>query len=153
LAGYGARIVADSSVDKVLPVADVITTVTTSKVPVFDGRLVKEGAHINGVGSYTPDMQELDEYLVKRVDRVFVDSRDAVLAEAGDLIIPMKHGTIGSDRIDGELGEVISGNMPGRRSKKEITLFKTVGIAVEDVVVATAAYRRAMTAGLGTRLQ
>jgi ornithine cyclodeaminase len=98
-------------------------------------------------------MQELDEYLVKRVDRVFVDSRDAVLAEAGDLIIPMKHGTIGSDRIDGELGEVISGNMPGRRSKKEITLFKTVGIAVEDVVVATAAYRKAMTAGLGTGLQ
>lgn len=153
LVGYGARIVAGSSADKVIPVADVITTVTTSKVPVFDGRLVKEGAHINGVGSYTPDMQELDEYLVKRVDRVFVDSRDAVLAEAGDLIIPMKHGTIGSDRIDGELGEVISGNMPGRRSKKEITLFKTVGIAVEDVVVATAAYRRAMTAGLGTRLQ
>lgn len=153
LTGYDAEIIANSDIDEILPMADVITTVTTSKKPVFDGRLVKEGAHINGVGSYTPDMQELDEYLVKRADRVFVDSKETVLSEAGDFIIPMKHGTIGFNRINGELGEVISGKIPGRQSEKEITLFKTVGIAVEDVVVAAEIYRRALSAGLGTKLE
>lgn len=153
LTGYDAEIIANSDIDEILPMADVITTVTTSKKPIFDGRLVKEGAHINGVGSYTPDMQELDEYLVKRADRVFVDSKEAVLSEAGDFIIPMKHGTIGFNRINGELGEVISGKIPGRQSEKEITLFKTVGIAVEDVVVAAEIYRRALSAGLGTKLE
>ena len=153
LKGYEAEIIADFDIDKVLPMADVITAVTTSKKPVFDGRLVKEGAHINGVGAYTPDMQELDEYLVKRVDRVFVDSKEAVLSEAGDFIIPMKRGTIGSNRINGELGEVISGKIPGRQSEKEMTLFKTVGIAVEDVVVAAEVYRRALSVGLGTKLE
>jgi len=153
LAGYGAEIIADSDVDKILPMADVITAVTTSKKPVFDGRLVKEGAHVNGVGAYTPDMQELDEYLVRRADRVVVDSREAVLSEAGDFTIPMRRGSIGPNRINGELGEVISGKIPGRQSEKEITLFKTVGIAVEDVVVATEVYRRALSAGLGTKLE
>jgi ornithine cyclodeaminase len=153
LAGYGAEIIADSDVDKILPMADVITAVTTSKKPVFDGRLVKEGAHVNGVGAYTPDMQELDEYLVRRADRVVVDSREAVLSEAGDFTIPMRRGSIGPNRINGELGEVISGKVPGRQSEKEITLFETVGIAVEDVVVATEVYRRALSAGLGTKLE
>ena len=153
LTGYDTEIIANSDIDKVLPMADVITAVTTSKKPVFDGRLVKEGAHINGVGSYTPDMQELDEYLIKRVDRVFVDSKEAVLSEAGDFIIPMKHGIIDSNRINGELGEVISGKMPGRQSEKEVTLFKTVGIAVEDVVVAAEVYRKALSVGLGTKLE
>jgi ornithine cyclodeaminase len=153
LAGYGAEIIADSDVDKILPMADVITAVTTSKKPVFDGRLVKEGAHVNGVGAYTPDMQELDEYLVRRADRVVVDSREAVLSEAGDFTIPMRRGSIGPNRINGELGEVISGKIPGRQSEKEITLFETVGIAVEDVVVATEVYRRALSAGLGTKLE
>jgi ornithine cyclodeaminase len=153
LAGYGAEIIADSDVDKILPMADVITAVTTSKKPVFDGRLVKEGAHVNGVGAYTPDMQELDEYLMRRADRVVVDSREAVLSEAGDFTIPMRRGSIGPNRINGELGEVISGKVPGRQSEKEITLFETVGIAVEDVVVAAEVYRRALSAGLGTKLE
>jgi ornithine cyclodeaminase len=153
LIGYNTEIIANSDVDKVLPVADIITTVTTSKNPVFDGRLVKEGAHINGIGAYTPDMQEIDEYLVKRADRVFVDSKKAVLSEAGDFIIPIKRGIIDSNRINGELGEVISGGILGRQSDKEITLFKTVGIAVEDVVVAAEIYRRALNAGLGTKLE
>ena len=153
LRGYDAEIIADSDIDKILPTADIITAETTSKKPVFDGRLVKEGAHINGVGAHTPDMQELDEYLVKKVDRVFVDSKEAVLSEAGDFTISMKHGTIGPNRINGELGEVISGKIPGRQNEKEITLFKTVGIAVEDVVVVAEIYRRALSAGLETKLE
>ncbi|HHW04216.1 MAG TPA: ornithine cyclodeaminase family protein [Thermoanaerobacterales bacterium] len=153
LACYGAEIVANEDVEEVLPLADVITAVTTSKRPVFDGRLVKEGAHVNGVGAYTPDMQELDEYIVKRADRVYVDSKEAVLAEAGDFIIPMKKGIIDRDRINGELGEVIAGIVPGRQSEKEITLFKTVGIAVQDVVTAHKIYKKALEQGVGRQIQ
>ncbi|MCR4430192.1 MAG: ornithine cyclodeaminase family protein [Tepidanaerobacteraceae bacterium] len=153
LADFGAEIIADAGVEKVLPLADVITAVTTSKRPVFDGRLVKEGAHVNGVGAYTPDMQEIDEYLVKRADRVYVDSKEAVLSEAGDFIIPMKNGAIDSGRINGELGEVISGKIPGRQSEKEITLFKTVGIAVQDVVTAHKIYTKALEHGIGIKIQ
>lgn len=153
LADFSAEIIADVGVEKALPLADVITAVTTSKRPVFDGRLVKEGAHVNGVGAYTPDMQELDEYLVKRADRVYVDSKEAVLSEAGDFIIPMKNGAIDSDRINGELGEVISGKIPGRQSEKEITLFKTVGIAVQDVVTAYEIYKKALEQGVGRQIQ
>jgi len=153
LAGYGAEIIADSDIDRVLPLADVITAVTTSKKPVFDGWLVKEGAHVSGVGAYTPEMQELDEYIVKRADKVFVDSKEAVLSEAGDFIIPMKNGDIGPARINGELGEVISGKIPGRQSEKEITLFKTVGIAVQDVVTAHKIYKKALEQGVGKQIQ
>jgi ornithine cyclodeaminase len=153
LAGYGAEIIAGSDVEKVLPLADVITTVTTSKRPVFDGRLVKEGAHVSGVGAYTPEMQELDEYIVKRADKVFVESKEAVLSEAGDFIIPMKNGAIDSSRINGELGEVILGKIPGRQSEKEITLFKTVGIAVQDVVTAHKIYKKALEQGVGRQIE
>jgi len=153
LAEYNAEIIANADVNQVLPTADIITTVTTSKRPVFDGRLIKEGAHVSGVGAYTPEMQELDEYIVTRADKVFVDSRDAVLAEAGDFINPIKNGTFNPDRINGELGELALGKVPGRENEREITLFKTVGIAVQDVVVAHKAYKKALELGIGTEIQ
>jgi ornithine cyclodeaminase len=153
LAEYNAEIVAESSPDRTIDDADIITTVTTSRRPVFDGRLVKEGAHINGVGAYTPDMQEIDEYIIKKADKVFVESKDAALSEAGDLIIPINKGIIGKDRINGELGEVILGRVAGRESDEHITIFKTVGIAVQDVVTAEAIYRRAVAAGVGTDIE
>ncbi len=80
--------------DEAINNADIITAVTTSKQPVFNGRLVKEGAHVNGVGSFMPDMHELDEYIVKRADKIFFDSQEAVLAEAGDFITPLKNGLL-----------------------------------------------------------
>lgn len=153
LAEYNAEIVAESSADRTVDGADIITTVTTSRKPVFDGRLVKRGAHINGVGSYTPEMQEIDEYIVKKADRVFVESKDAALSEAGDLIIPINKGILGKDRITGELGEVILGKIAGRENDEQITIFKTVGIAVQDVVTAAAIYRRAVSAGVGTEIE
>ena len=146
---YGANITVCDDVDTAVREADVITVVTTSKKPVFDGRKVKKGAHINGVGSYTPEMQELDEYIIQKAGKVFVDSRDAVLSEAGDLIIPMEKGLIGIDRITGELGEVIAGRLPGRTNIDEITIFKTVGIAVTDIVTANSIYKKALEKGLG----
>jgi ornithine cyclodeaminase len=132
LAAYGAEIVPASTADAAVQDADVITAVTTSTKPVFNGRLIKEGAHINDVGGYTPQMQELDEFIIGRADRVFVESRDAVLAESGDFIIPLNKGLIDKNRINGELGQVIAGDIPGRTNNKEITIFKTVGTSVQD---------------------
>ena len=121
--------------------ADIIITATTSSKPVFDGHGLKAGTHITGVGSYTPQMQEVDETTVRRA-RIVVDSRDACLAEAGDLIIPKA-------TVDAELGEIINGIKPGRHSDEEITFFKTVGVAVEDAAAAAAILFEAETNGLG----
>lgn len=153
LQGYGAVITVCENVDAAVSEADIITAVTTSKKPVFDGSKVKKGTHINGVGSYTPEMQELDEYIVKKADRVFVDSFEAVLSEAGDLIIPMKKGLINENRITGELGEILSGKLPGRIAAEDITIFKTVGIAVTDVVAAYCIYRNALEKGIGMNIE
>ncbi|EFG89802.1 ornithine cyclodeaminase domain protein [Clostridium carboxidivorans P7] len=94
-------------------------------------------------------MQELDEYIVKEADKVFVDSKESVLAEAGDFIKPMEKGIIDASKIDGELGEAIFGKMKGRENDEEITLFKTVGIAVQDVVTAYKIYKKALEEGVG----
>ena len=121
--------------------ADIIITATTSSKPVFDGHGLKAGTHITGVGSYTPQMREVDETTVQRA-RIVVDSREACLAEAGDLIIPKA-------TVDAELGEIINGIKPGRYSDEEITFFKTVGVAVEDAAAAAAILFEAETNGLG----
>jgi ornithine cyclodeaminase len=128
--------------------ADVICTATTSSIPVFPDSAVRPGTHINAIGGYTPEMQEVDPDTVARA-RLFVDSRVAALAEAGDLIQPIRQGRIGEDWIQAELGEVIAGTHPGRVSQDEITLFKSVGLAVQDAVAAGAILRRAETLGLG----
>lgn len=125
--------------------ADIIITATTSSKPVFDGTGLKAGTHITGVGSYTPQMQEVDETTVQRA-RIVVDSRDACLAEAGDLIIPKA-------TVDAELGEIINGIKPGRQSDEEITFFKTVGVAVEDAAAAAAILSEAEKNELGTVLE
>jgi ornithine cyclodeaminase/alanine dehydrogenase-like protein (mu-crystallin family) len=122
--------------------ADVIIAATTSKTPVFDGHDLQPGTHITGVGSYSHDMQEIDETSVRRA-RVVVDSRAACLEEAGDLIIAKAS-------IDAELGEIINGTKPGRQSAEEITFFKTVGVAVQDAVAAAAVLAEAEQKGLGT---
>jgi alanine dehydrogenase len=131
--------------------ADVVCTATTSATPVFDGRDLGPGAHVNGVGSYTVDMQEVDTATVRRAGRVFVDARTAALAEAGDVVIPLREGIITeADLI--ELGAVAVGRQPGRRAAEEITFFKSVGIAVQDVAAAGEAVRRAREFGLGREI-
>lgn len=149
LAPYGTVLRAVETSDEAITNADIITAVTTSKQPVFNGCLVKEGAHINGVGSFMPDMQELDELILQRANKIFFDSAEAVLAEAGDFIIPLKKGTITKDRFTGEIGKVITGNLKGRENPEEITIFKTVGMAVLDVVTAHQIYQKATKQGIG----
>jgi alanine dehydrogenase len=128
--------------------ADVICTATTSNTPVFSDADLKAGVHINGVGSYTPQMQEIPAGTVARAG-VFVDSRTASLAEAGDLIIPLEEGLITAAHIQAEIGEVAAGRVAGRLSDQEITFFKSVGVAVQDVAVADLVLRRALEQGLG----
>ncbi len=113
--------------------------------PLFDGNDLKPGTHVTGVGSFAPEMQEVDEVSVGRA-RVVVDSREACLSEAGDIIIPKA-------TIDAELGEIVNGHKPGRESDDEITFFKTVGVAVEDAAAATAILTEAEEKGLGSLME
>lgn len=146
---FGVKITAARSPEDALEDADVITAVTTAKRAVFDGRLVKKGAHINGVGSYTPEMAEIDEYIVTHADKVYVDTRDGALSESGDLIQPIKKGVFSKNRVTGELGEVIAGKAPGRESDDEMTFFNTTGSAALDIVTAKRIYECALKQGIG----
>lgn len=146
---FNTRIIAAQTSDEAVEGAHIITSVTTSRKPVFNGKLVMDGVHINGVGAYTPEMQELDSCLLERADKVFVDNREAVLAEAGDFIIPIKEGRFAPEKISGELGGLIVGDIEGRSTEKDVTLFKTVGFATLDVVAAFTIYQKAREAGVG----
>jgi ornithine cyclodeaminase len=128
--------------------ADVVCLVTAASEPVLRREDVADGAHLCAVGSCRPHQREMDTALVRSA-RVFVDSRQGALAEAGDLVIPMREGAIDPSHIAGALGEVFGGRVPGRRSRTEITLFKSLGMAVEDVAAARLAYERAVARGLG----
>jgi alanine dehydrogenase len=131
--------------------ADIICTATTSHTPVFRDEDVRPGTHISAVGAYTPEMQELPAATVARAT-VVVDAVDAALAEAGDLIVPLRDGLVSREHFARELGMVASGTAPGRASADEITLFKSVGNAVQDVVVARRAVDRARERGMGTEI-
>ncbi|HVO80659.1 MAG TPA: ornithine cyclodeaminase family protein [Terriglobales bacterium] len=115
--------------------SDVICTCTTSQVPLFDGALLRPGTHLNLVGAFQAQAREVDSTTVKRA-RVVVDTYEGALAEAGDLLIPMGEGRIGRDHIACELHELLSGKKPGRVNTEEITLFKSLGCALEDLVAA-----------------
>lgn len=128
--------------------AHVIVAATNSRTPVFRGDVVEAGAHVNGIGSHTPDMREVDGALVARA-RLVVDSRESALAEAGDLIHPLREGLIDESDLS-ELGEIVRGERPGRASPDEVTLFKSVGNAAQDAAFAGAAVRAAERDDLGT---
>ena len=129
--------------------ADIITSVTTSKRATFSTEWVKKGAHINGVGAYTPEMCEIPREIIKAADIVIFDTMDGVLKEAGDFISPLQDGYIQRDSYHGELGQLINEELVGRTSGEQITIFKTVGSAVLDVVVATEIVKKAKENNLG----
>jgi alanine dehydrogenase len=139
------------SPDEALIHADIICTSTTSSTPVFGDEWLKKGAHINAVGAYTPQMQEIPAETVVRA-KVVIDHRSASLAEAGDLLIPLKQGLIKQDHIHAELGEIIAGAKPGRESESEITLFKSVGVAVQDIAAASRVLANAERMSLGVNV-
>lgn len=123
--------------------ADVVICATTSGTPLFDGNALSLGTHVTAVGTFVPEKREVDTATIRRAHRIVVDSREDCLAEAGDLIIP-------NAEIDAEIGEIINGDKPGRTSDDEITFFKSVGVAVQDAVAASAVLAEAEMRGLGT---
>jgi ornithine cyclodeaminase/alanine dehydrogenase-like protein (mu-crystallin family) len=135
-ATFAARhgVEAASTAEEAIRGADVIVTVTSSTEPVLFGAWVKPGAHVNAVGACRPDWRELDDTLLASA-RLIVDSRAAALVESGDVIA--------AGHIDGELGEIVAGTVSGRIAPDEITVFKSLGLAVEDVVTADLVYRKA----------
>jgi alanine dehydrogenase len=133
--------------------ADIIVLVTSSPTPVLENGWVKPGAHVISVGACRPSQREMDPALVARA-RLFVDSRAAALVESGDVVMGMQEGRFGADHIVAELGELIADEArAGRRSDIEVTVFKSLGMAVEDVTAAELAYRRAVARGIGQELE
>jgi ornithine cyclodeaminase len=128
--------------------ADIICSATSAREPIVKGAWLSAGTHINAVGSSVPTARELDTAAVVAA-RLFVDRRESALNEAGDFLIPKSEGAIGDDHIVGEIGEILTGVIPGRRSSDEITLFKSLGLAVEDVASARHIYDEARRTGKG----
>jgi alanine dehydrogenase len=129
--------------------ADVIVLVTASPTPVLESGWVKPGAHVISVGACRPNQREMDPALVARA-RLFVDSRTAALVESGDVVMGIQEGRFAADHIVGEIGEIPAAG--GRQTDTEITIFKSLGLAVEDVTAADLAWRRAVERGIGQEL-
>lgn len=150
LKAYGTKVAAAESSDEAIEDADLIVTVTPSSKPVFDGSKVKKGATLSCVGSYQHHMQEMDPVILTRASKIYFDSEEAVLSEAGDILIPLEEGAITKDDFTGDIGEVILGLVPGRENEDEIIVFKTVGIGTQDLVTAKYIYDKAVEKGIGT---
>ena len=131
--------------------ADVVCTATSSNTPVFADRDLGPGVHINAIGAYRPTTREVPGETVARA-HIVVDSREACLAEAGDLVLAIKEGLVTGDFPPAEIGEVVAGSAPGRTDDAEITLFKSVGNAVQDLAVAGVVLAEAKRLGLGTEV-
>lgn len=131
--------------------ADIIVTASTAQQPILNGDWLKPGQHVNGIGSHAPKARELDTRTVQRA-RIVADQRSACLAEAGDIMIPIQEGAITQDHLYAELGEVVTGAKPGRLEPEDITLFKSVGLAIQDVSVAMHVWKKALAAGIGQEL-
>lgn len=148
---YDARILPVKSSDEAVEDADLIITATPAEKPVFDGTRVKKGATISCIGSYQHHMQEMPPVILTRASKIFFDSEEAVLSEAGDILIPLEDGTITKDNFTGDLGNVIKGEVTGRENDEEIIVFKSVGVATQDLVAAREIYDKAVKAGIGTK--
>lgn len=137
---------------KAVAQADIVILATSAATPVLDGGWLKPGTHINGIGSHAPKMRELDTLTVQK-SRIICDLTAACRAEAGDFLIPAEAGEWSWDQVAGQLGEVINGTVAGRTSPQEITLFKSVGLAVQDLSVARAVFDEAVKRNIGTEFE
>lgn len=147
-AKLGASVEVSPSAQACVEGADLICTVTASREPVLRSEWVADGAHINAVGAALATARELDSTLVAR-SRVYVDRRESAMAEAGDVLIPMREGRFTAEHIRGELGELLLGAVDGRESPGEVTLFKSLGLAIEDLAAARHIYDKAVALGTG----
>lgn len=147
---YNTKIVEATSSDNAIENADIIVTVTPSTKPVFDGTKVKKGATVSCVGAYQHHMQEMDPAILPRASKIYFDSEEAVLSEAGDILIPLEQGIITKDDFTGDIGDVLLGKVIGRENDEEIIVYENVGIGVLDLMTARAIYLKAVEAEVGT---
>ncbi len=147
---YGTKIVEATSSDNAIENADIIVTVTPSTKPVFDGTKVKKGATVSCVGAYQHHMQEMDPAILPRASKIYFDSEEAVLSEAGDILIPLEQGIITKDDFTGDIGDVLLGKVVGRENDEEIIVYENVGIGVLDLMTARAIYLKAVESKVGT---
>lgn len=146
LAGAGLPATPVATLDDALARADIVTCATTAREPVLHGARVRPGTHVDLVGAFTREMRESDDALVTRAE-LYVDTFAGALAEAGDLVQPMSTGTLERSRIRAELADLVAGRDPGRRDQGDITLFKSVGTALEDLCAARLVYERVAKTG------
>lgn len=146
-----AALTAARSAEAAVDGADIVVLVTASATPVVDDAWIATGAHVISVGACRPDQREMDPALVAR-GRLVVDSRAAALVESGDVVLGIAEGRFPAAHVIGELGDVVRGRLEGRTNADEVTIFKSLGMAVEDVVAADLVYRRALETGAGTEL-
>lgn len=149
---FGIEIVVAKSSQEAVRDADIICCATIAEKPIFDNQDLPAGVHINAVGSYKPHVQEVPEKMILR-SRLYVDHRESALEETGDLIIPIAKGVFTKEHIVAEIGEVAAGKAPGRSSNSEITFFKTVGVAVQDLAAATVILKRAEELDIGSMVE
>jgi len=148
----GFEISPQDSVEAVVREADLLATVSAASEPILKAEWLKPGVHINAVGSHRPDLREIGSDTVRRAT-VVVDSRDAINNECGDILLAIKEGAISEAHIQGEIGEVLAGSKTGRTRTDEITMYKSVGIALQDVATAKLVYQRALEQNIGTEVE
>jgi ornithine cyclodeaminase len=146
---YGIAVEPAATARDAVAGADLVCTVTSSREPVVQDSWIAPGAHVNAVGASLATTRELDSGTVARA-RLFVDRRESAQAEAGDFLIPRAEGLVGDDHIRAELGEVLLGRRPGRLSAGDVTVFKSLGLAVEDLAAARLVHAEARKTGAGT---
>jgi ornithine cyclodeaminase len=149
---FGIPVQAVASAREAVEHADIVCTTTSSREPVLDGEWLAAGTHVNAVGASLASARELDSEAVRR-SRLFVDRRESALNEAGDFLVPKREGLISDDHIVGEIGAVLLGEVAGRQSDEEVTIFKSLGLAIEDVAAAQHIHARAIASAMGTRVE
>ncbi|WP_419024584.1 ornithine cyclodeaminase family protein [Emergencia sp.] len=150
LARYDVEFISADSSDEAIEDADLITTVTTARQPVFNADKVKDGATISCIGSFRYEMQEIDPRIFSRTSKIFFDSQEAVLSESGDFIKPLEQGIITKEDLGGDIGRVINGTAAGRERDDEIIIFKSVGVGAMDLMAAKSIYDGALEKNIGT---
>jgi ornithine cyclodeaminase/alanine dehydrogenase-like protein (mu-crystallin family) len=148
----GVKIDVVQSAREAVQGADLLVTVTTAKEPIVKADWLKPGMHINAVGSHRPDLREIDGRTLAAA-KIVVDSREAIMAECGDVLLAIEEKAITANSVHAEIGEVLAGKKPGRTSSDEITLYKAVGIAIQDVATAHLVYRKALERNVGTNIE
>jgi alanine dehydrogenase len=151
-AALGVPVTPVESAEAAVRDADIVITATNAREPVVLGDWLKPGAHLNVMGSNWANRREVDERAIARSDLIVIDSKEQGMLEAGDLLVPIQQGLLSWDRVH-ELHEVVAGAIPGRQRAEEITLFKSLGLALEDMAVAEHVYKLARERGVGKELE